>query len=383
MIEATLPLGRIAGVRIGAHWSALVTIGLFTWILGAYLSGSGHGAGLWVTAVAGALLLTASLLAHELAHSILARRKGIRVRGIVLWLLGGVSEIEEEPADPRTDLAVAVAGPATSLAIALVALAAAALSSLIPHAGVVTAMLVWLATVNAVLAVFNLLPGAPLDGGRVLRAILWRHSGDRLRAATTAARTGQVIGTTLVLLGVAEVLAFGQLGGLWLVLLGWFLRTAAHSELVGAGLRHQLGDTRVRAAMTPNPIAIATQWTLRDLLASPAPHTSHRVFPVVDAAGRPFGVLAWSDLAAIPESQRPTVELASLARKLTPAAVARPDELLSDVMCRVMLRPNLDAIVVVDLAGRLIGLLTTTDLVLAADRSALGLPVAPSARAFR
>lgn len=383
MIEETLPLGRIAGVRIGAHWSALVTIGLFTWILGIYLSGTGGDTAVWVTAVAGALLLTASLLAHELAHSILARRKGVRVRGIVLWLLGGVSEIEEEPADPRTDLVVAAVGPATSVLLAVVAISAAGVSTLIPHAGVVTAMLVWLASVNAVLAAFNLLPGAPLDGGRVLRAIVWRHTGDRLRAATVAARGGQLLGTALILLGVAEVLLFGRFGGLWLVLLGWFLRTAAQTELVSAGLRHRLGDTRVRAVMTPDPMAVPTLWPLTELLNSDAPRTSHRVFPVVDAAGRPFGVLAWSDCAAVPAARRATTRLGDIARRLTPAGIAGPDELLADVMCRVVLRPNLDAIAVVDDDGRLTGMLTTTDLVLAADRSALGLPVALSPNSSR
>ncbi|UFS97928.1 site-2 protease family protein [Nocardia huaxiensis] len=375
MVKNTIPLGRVAGVEISAHWSALVTVGLFTWVLGAYLSGTGSTATVWITAVAGALALVACLLAHELAHSIVARRNGIRVQGIVLWLLGGVSELTEEPRDARADLRIALAGPATSLGMAAVAGGGAALAALISPDGTVTAVLVWLAMVNTVLALFNMLPGAPLDGGRVLRAILWRRSGDRLRAATAAARSGQILGLVLLFTGLGEVFLFGQAGGLWLMLLGWFLRTAAHTELTASGLRHRLGDTRIHDIMTPDPMALRGSWKVTDLLGSAATHTKHRVFPVIDDAGRPFAVLAWSDVVAVPEKIRATADLAELARRLPPTAIVGADEPLAEVATRVLLRPNLDAVAVVDPVGRLAGLVTATDLTLACDRSALGLPI--------
>lgn len=373
MIEATVPLGRIAGIRISAHWSALVTIGLFTWVLGDYLSGTGSAVMVWTTALIGALALISCLVAHELAHSIVARRNGVHVQGIVLWLLGGMSELTEEPRDARADLKIALAGPGTSLLLAATAGVGAGVSALLSPDGPVTAVLVWLATVNAVLAVFNLLPGAPLDGGRVLRALLWWRGGDRLRAESTAARSGQNLGLALIMIGAAEVILFGQFGGLWLVLLGWFLRTTAQTELILAGLRHNLGDTRIHDVMTTAPMALPVEWSIPDVLRSDAARTQHRVFPVVDTAGRPFGILAWSDLAAIPEPARPLTRLGTIARRIPPAAIAGPDDLLADVASRVMLRPNHDAVVVVDSTGHLTGMLTATDLVLACDRSALGL----------
>lgn len=376
MFETTFPLGRIAGIRLRAHWSALITVGLFTWVLGRLLSGTGGTLAVWVTAVAGALALIACLLAHELAHSIVADRHGVRVERIVLWLLGGFSELADEPRDPRTELRVALAGPGTSLALAALAGTAAGLTSLVVSGGPVTTMLTWLASVNLVLAVFNLLPGAPLDGGRVLRAGLWWRSGDRLRATATAARSGQLLGTVLLALGIVEALWFGQLGGLWLVLLGWFLRTAAQTEMIAAGLRQRLGDLRVRDLMTPAPVTVGADWSLPQLLSADAARTAHRVFPVVDAEHRPVGVLAWSDLAAIPESRRGEVRLGSVARRLPKQAFTEAGERAGDLMCRIVLRPNLDAAVVVGTDGRLTGILTATDLVLAADRSALGLPVA-------
>ncbi|WP_330180549.1 site-2 protease family protein [Nocardia sp. NBC_01503] len=383
MIEATVPLGRVAGIRIAAHWSALVTIALFAWILGASLSGTGSAVMVWSTAILGAVALVVCLLAHELAHSIVARRNGVQVQEIVLWLLGGVSELTDEPGDARADLKIAVAGPATSVLLGGVAGIAAALSALVSPDGPVTAALLWLATVNIILALFNMLPGAPLDGGRVLRAALWWRSGDRLRAAATAARSGQVLGTVLMLLGVAEVILFGQFGGLWLVLLGWFLRTAARTELVLSGLRHRLGGTTIGDVMTPSPMAFPAGWTIAEALRSEAPRTQHRVFPVVDAANHPVGVVAWSDLAAVPEPARATTRLADVTRKLVPAAIANADEPLADLATRVVLRPNLDAVAVVNIAGHLIGLVTATDLALACDRSALGLPITPAPRSLR
>ncbi|WP_157107049.1 site-2 protease family protein, partial [Nocardia arthritidis] len=307
----------------------------------------------------------AALLSHELAHSIVARRNGVRVEVIVLWLLGGVSELTEEPKDARADLRIALAGPLTSLGIAAVAFLAGVGAAAVDPDGPITAVLLWLAIMNAILGLFNLLPGAPLDGGRVLRAVIWWRTGDRLRAATSAARSGQFLGTVLLMIGIAELILFGHLGGLWLMLLGWFLQSAAHAELTVAGLRHQLGDSKVRDVMTAHPMAIPAGWSIATLLRSDAPSTGHRVFPVVDATGHPIAVVAWSDLAAVTEPARATTTVGVAARALPAAALTREDEPLSDVASRVVLRPNLDAVAVVDADGKLTGLFTATDLVLA------------------
>ncbi|WP_433520187.1 site-2 protease family protein [Nocardia pseudovaccinii] len=374
MVHATIPLGRLAGIRIGAHWSALVTLGLFTYLLGRALADAdGNSLGVWLVAAVGAVGLFVSLLSHELAHSIIARRSGTRVDAVVLWLLGGVSELGDEPKDPRSDLRIAVAGPLTSLVlgVALFGVAdvvAAVLSGAVPQ------MLAWLAAMNLILAVFNLLPGAPLDGGRVLRALIWRHTGDRLRASTVAARNGRVLGLALLILGGVELLLVGNGGGLWLMLLGWFLFSAANVELSAAGLRHRLGEVRVRDVMTERPLSVPATWSVGDLLRSQIVHSDHRVFPVIDPAGRPVGELAWSDLAALPAAARDTTAVRSLARPLPSKARVSGDELLSTVASQVVLRPDFDVIAVIDPPGRLVGVVTATDLTLAVQRSALGLP---------
>jgi Zn-dependent protease len=374
MVRQTFPLGTIAGIRIGAHWSILVTIGLFAWILRDDLAGRGSSEFLWSVAAVGALALFASLVAHELAHSIVAVHSGVRVHRIVLWLLGGMSELTDEPRDARTDLRIALAGPLTSLTIGAAAFAAAELTAAV-RVGAVAEALVWLAVMNTILAVFNLLPGAPLDGGRVLRAVLWWRSGDRLRAQAAAARSGHVLGTALIVLGAVEVVLSRQFGGLWLMLLGWFLQRAANGELAVAGLRHQLGDTRIQDVMSVPAMVVPRAWTVAELLASHAPDSGHHVFPVVDAGGHPVGILAWPDLAKVPVPARATTSVATLARPLPPAAIVGADELLGDAATRVILRPKLDAITVVGAQGRVMGIVTATDLTIACDRSALGLPV--------
>jgi Zn-dependent protease len=375
MLRATIPLGRVAGIRIGAHWSALVTLGLFTYLLGRSLTDAhGNSVAVWLVAAIGAVGLFASLLSHELAHSIIARRSGTRVEVVVLWLLGGVSELGDEPKDPRSDLRIALAGPLTSLVLGVGLLGVTgAVGALV--SGPVPEMFGWLAAMNLILAVFNLLPGAPLDGGRVLRALIWRHTGDQLRGATVAARSGRVLGLSLLILGGAELLAVGNGGGLWLMLLGWFLYSSANVELAAAGLRHRLGDTQIRDVMTEHPLSVPAIWSVADLLRSQIVHTDHRVFPVIDQAGRPIGEIAWSDLTALPAAARETTEVRRVVRPLPPTARVSGDELLATVASHVVLRPDFDVITVIDPQGRLIGVVTATDLTLAVQRSALGLPV--------
>ncbi|MEU7143912.1 site-2 protease family protein [Nocardia sp. NPDC046473] len=380
MLRGTISLGQVAGIKVGAHWTSIATLGLFTLLLGRSLAGSyGNSAGVWLVAAVGAVGLLATLLAHELAHSIVARRNGVRVERVVLWLLGGVSELDAEPKDARSDLRIALAGPLTSLALAFGIFGVAVLVGTAAGQSVLD-MLVWLAAMNLVLALFNLLPGAPLDGGRVLRALIWRRTGDQLYAAAMAARSGRVLGFALLILGGVELILIGNTGGIWLVLLGWFVSSSANAELAVAGLRHQLGDIRVRDVMTQHPVAVPAAWSVADLLGSPAIHTDHQVFPVVDTAGRPVGVVSWTDIAAIALPARETALVGAVARPLPAGARANEDELLSTAATHAVLRPDLDIIAAVDSLGRLIGVITASDLTLACHRSALNLPVRSARR---
>ena len=380
MVTWSIPLGRIWGIRLYLHWSLFVTVGLVSTLLaGSVLPTEYPGRSTveyWLVGASAAVVFVLSLAAHEIAHSLVAVHHDVPVRRITLWLLGGISELRGEPADPRTELRITLAGPLTSLAIGIASLFLVVVLRDIADP-VLTVSLAWLGVANIVLAVFNLLPGAPLDGGRVLRAILWRRSGDRLSATVGAARSGRALGLVLIALGVAQAL-FGQsLGGLWLMLLGWFLRTAANVELMNASLRHQLGDTEIRQIMTPNPAVVQADEDTRTFVTETLPHMRHHTFPVVDKSDRPVGVLSLQDLARPGERSGP---VSAYARALPDTAQIHPNARVETVVSAAVLRPGLDLLTVVDTDGRLVGIVTATDLQRVCERTSLGLPLGrPSA----
>ena len=194
-MDGGIPLGRVAGFALSVDWSVLVILWLFTWSLAATLpdTAPGHPSNVyWLAGIVGAVVLLASLLAHELTHAIVARREGVKVLGMKLWLFGGIARLGGEAKTPRAEFRIAASGPAMSLALAAIFAGAAAALRAVGTGDVVVAVTWWLAGINLILGLFNLLPGAPLDGGRILRAYLWRRHGDAVRAAVGAARAGRV-----------------------------------------------------------------------------------------------------------------------------------------------------------------------------------------------
>jgi Zn-dependent protease len=234
-VKDSVRLGRIAGVDVGLHWSVLVIGGVLAAELARRRFSSdvpGYSSAEYVVAAGvTAFVFLGCVLAHELSHAVVARREDIGVDGITLWLLGGVTRMTSEATTPRAELAISGAGPLTSLVLGVVMVGIA----FVLRAGAMSPLLVgvvsWLGVVNIVIAAFNALPGAPLDGGRLLHALVWSRHGDRLRATRTATRAGSALGTILIVFGLIELMldtAGG--GGLWLAFLGWFLRTSARAE---------------------------------------------------------------------------------------------------------------------------------------------------------
>jgi Zn-dependent protease len=256
----------------------------------------------------------ASLLAHELAHALVARHHGVRVRRITLWLLGGVAELDGRAPHPRGDLLIAAAGPLVSLSTGVVFAVAAVAVLALGGGPLATAALAWLAVVNTVLAVFNLLPGAPLDGGRVLAAALWWLRGDRAAAHRTACRAGVVLGWLLVAAGLTQILT-ANLGGLWLAVLGWFLAGAAQAENTDEVLRTSLARLRAGDVMTPSPACGYTTQSVANFVTTVAWQRPYRTFPVLDPGGRLAGVVSLAQLARVP---------AGSARRYAWATCSRP-----------------------------------------------------------
>lgn len=370
-MKGSIRIGSVRGLELRAHWSVPLIMLLFAYGLGsrtlpAYVPGLASVV-YAVAGVIGALLLLVSLVVHEVAHALTARRSAIPVRDITLWALGGITRMER-PATARAALAVAVSGPLASLVLGGAALGVAVGAG----AGgwrIPAVVLAWLGGTNLLLGVFNLLPAAPLDGGRVLQAALWWRTGDEDRARRAAGRSGQILGMGLAVLG---WLAFvrGVPGGLWLLVIGWFVALTAAAERRWAELRTVLRGVRVREAMT-SPAATGPDWlTVNRFLSDVAAQAGHSVLPLVDFEGRPSGVVRLRRLGAVPSEQRETLRIREVATPLSQCTLATPDELLTGVLDRLGSGGGLP-ILVTD-SGRLDGIVTAHDIDRVAQLHAAG-----------
>ena len=320
-MRASISLGRIAGIRVGINASVFLIIAILVAGLATGQSPAvefpGRGIVAYViAAIIAAVLFLASLLAHELAHSLVARRNGIEVESIVLWLLGGVAQLRGEPKTPGADFRIAdLVGPLTSLALAIVfGLAAGGFGIRGGATGLPFGVLAYLAATNAMLAVFNLIPAAPLDGGRVLRAALWRWRGNRQTAAVSAARAGRFVGFAMIALGVLQVVTGNGLGGVWLALIGWFVVSAATAEEQQARLGGQLAGNAVGQVMTPTPTVLDGNLTVDDFVApGSADPSGSRHIPSSIRDGRLTGLVTLNRVRAVPPGAVPATRLQEIA----------------------------------------------------------------------
>jgi Zn-dependent protease len=380
-MRQTFRLGTIRGIPVGMHWSVLVIMVLITEILARSVLPAADAAASagarWAVAAVAAVLFLLSLAAHELAHAFVARRNGVRVSSVTLWMLGGVAELDDEPPTARADLHIAGVGPLTSAAAAAVFAAAWAAGIAAGLPAVLTAALSWLAATNALIAAFNLLPGAPLDGGRVLRALLWGTRGDRTSASRTADRAGLALGRALIGGGLLVLLLVNWFNGLWLALIGWFIASSARAEQRARELREAAEGLRVTDIMTPDPDHGWTWQPVGAFIEDVALRSRQSVFPVVDVVGDPVGAVAIDRLAVSP--RRNAVTLADVCAPLDPGRLIGPDTPVAALLTTPPVVGGLVAVVVAE--HRLTGIVTTEDVqrVLPRSRLPLGDPVAPSA----
>jgi Zn-dependent protease len=362
-VKQSVRLGRVGGITVGAHWSVAVILVIIVQVLAVSVLPPAYPhqrtAAYWTVAVIAALLFLASLLAHELAHALVARRSGVTVRSITLWMLGGVTDMEGEPPTATADFWIALAGPVTSLVAGGIFYGLAALIHAAGGPAIVVAAAAWLAVMNIVLGVFNLLPGAPLDGGRVLRAVLWRRYGDRERADRAAAQAGQVLGFIVIMLGAAEAFTVSFLDGIWLMLIGSFLISAAAAERQAATARTALAGLRVTDIMTPNP-EIASGWHSVTQFTAQAARSRQDAFPVVGSDGKLAGIVLTSQVTRIPSHERAGLRLDQVALPVPPAYRAAPDDPAAPLASHTPLGGEVAAVV---LAGdHVTGIVTSSDI---------------------
>jgi Zn-dependent protease/predicted transcriptional regulator len=352
-------LFRVVGIPVRVHVSWLVIYGLLAWSLSV-----GYFPQVlpdlpvrtyWVSGLIAALLLFVSVFLHELSHSVVARSRGLPVTAITLHVFGGVSQLEREPDDPAVEFWMAIAGPVTSFLLGGLAFAAAGLAADRPA---LAAVLRYLALVNLVVGVFNLVPGFPLDGGRVLRAALWRARGDLQWATRVASRAGSFVGLGLIGLGILRGLTGEFLGGLWLVLIGLFLRQAAESSYEQLVVGRALGPLAVRDVMTREVVHVSPDLPLAKAVDDYFWRHHVTSFPVVDG-GRVVGILSVHRLSEVPQDRWPTTTVREVMLPLSDTLTAAPGDRVPEALDKLS-RNGLGRLAVVD-GGRLAGYLSLKD----------------------
>lgn len=361
---ASFYLGRIAGIRVGVHWSVLAIFALIAWGLAAARFPAAYPESSPAARIAAALVTAivffGSLVAHELSHALVARRHGQRVEDITLWLFGGVARLSGEARDPAAELRIAGIGPLVSVVLGVLFLLGAGLLAGVGYQGLVLASFAWLGGMNVLLALFNVIPAAPLDGGRLLRSLLWWRTGDRLKATVWAGRAGQVFGWVLVAFGLVALIGTGDFGGLWVALIGWFLVAAATAESQQATARGQLGRLPVRELMTPDPVTAPAGMTVDELLDSELIRHRHATFPVTEEGRTPVGVVTFTRIRQVPPPDRGSTTLRDIACRMEDVAQARPEEPAADLLPRLSGCAEGRALVVSH--GTLVGIVSPSDI---------------------
>lgn len=358
-LQKGIRVATIAGIPVYLHVSWFVIFGLVAWSLSQGYFPARYPdlplATYWAKGLAASLLLFASVLAHELGHALAARRYQIGIASITLFIFGGLASLEEDPRTPGAEFWVAIAGPATSV---LVAGGCAAVAAVLPPASPVAAVMAYVAFLNVVLVVFNLVPAFPLDGGRILRAALWKIWG-RARGTRTAAAAGTGFAYLLIAYGIFGLLAGAGLGGVWAILIGWFVKEASTAAGRQTQLEEIFADVRVGDVMVPDCRTVPADATLDRIVREHFMRYGHGGFPVV-RDGEMIGLLSLGDVSGVPAERRSEVTAEAAMSPLGEETVVDVD---GDILTALRHMAALGSgRLLVREAGRCVGMVTETDI---------------------
>jgi Zn-dependent protease len=353
---------KIGGIQITLDFSWFIIFFLVLWALVyGYFPFNFPGyprASYWAAGLVSALLLFFSILAHELMHSFVAIRSGISIPEITLFIFGGVSRISEEAKTPPMEIKIALAGPLCSFALALV-FYLARMWIQTAHGALATAVFGYLAWINVALGAFNLVPGFPMDGGRVFRAIWWWRTGSLVQATRVASDMGKAFAWALILIGGIQIFTGGLIGGLWLIFIGMFLRGVAEQGFQELIIRQSLEGVHVREVMTHDVVSVPPDLPVSRLINDYFIKFCFRTFPVVQE-GKVSGMVDLTDVKNIPEEERNRITTKQVMQPVSPEISIAPDASLADAL-RKMTVESLGKLIVIQ-GDQMIGLITKAGL---------------------
>lgn len=363
MIKSNIKLGRIRGIEIGANWSwliifALVTFSLATSVFPSAKPGFTDSVYAAMAAIA-TILFFCSLLLHELGHALCAEREGMHIEGITLWLFGGVAKFTSPFPSAGAEFRIAIAGPLVTLVIAALALSAV---SFIHLPAAIDGVISWLGVINIVLLVFNMLPGFPLDGGRVLRSTLWKIKDDFLWATKVAGTIGKIFGQLLIAGGIFFLIWKGYTSGLWFAFIGWFLLMAAQSETQMALIQGEFTGMSVANFMVRRPQVINENLSLEKFLTQIMPQNNYKTYPVVNSDNIALGLLvSHNAVQSLAQQENSKLLVKNYMLPLEKVLIFHNEDDLGDATMHLLHHPIKHALVVAG-NNELIGLLSITDL---------------------
>jgi Zn-dependent protease/CBS domain-containing protein len=347
MMASSFRIGRIAGVEIGVHWSWIFIFLIVTWSFATgvleYYYEDWSAAQRWTGAVIVSGVFFLSVLIHEMSHAIVSNRLGLPVRSITLFVFGGAANLSKEPEKASDEFKIAAVGPATSLALGIVF--AVGWAVFYPLDEGIAGLSAYMALINVSLAIFNMLPGFPLDGGRVFRALVWSRNGDRLQATRTASRAGEWLAYAIMALGLVQVFFGNLVGGLWFLFIGFFLRSVATASYEQLLMETTLSGIRVDEVMRKDVPTVPPDMTIEELVHDGIIRGNARAFAVV-SGGNLAGMVTLTDVRKVPREEWAST---SVYRVMTPASqlhTVAPGQCLTDVL-RAMVEQDINQLLVV------------------------------------
>lgn len=362
MFKSSIKLFRIAGIEIRLDYSWFIIFAILTYYFGfSYfpnvLPDLNRGF-LAIVTIVTVLLFFFSVLAHELSHSLVAKKRGMPVSRISLWIFGGVAEIEKEPETPFTEFAMAIVGPLSSFVLALIF---GAIWFFTRTFSPVSEPAAYLAQINVILGIFNLVPGYPLDGGRVLRSIVWKATGNLKRATFIASTAGRVFGFLLIALGVVFFFTNNFFNGVWFAFIGWFIQSAAYMSYRQLIFEISIKGIKVRDIITEDVVTVIQELSLNDIVEDYFMKYRFSRFPVVTNihSQKLIGVLSINDIKAFPREDWGNITAGKVVKSFSENEIIDEDSDISDAF-KKMTKNNLGHLVVMD-GFRIKGMITRTD----------------------